>query len=412
MARLMPSDPRLLRAEARLKNRTDPVPLELKNRTDDMTVAPHLQPGNYARSNIPGTIMPDRDIVVIGASAGGVEAVSTLVAGLPASFPAAVFIVLHIAPHNRSYLPDILRKRGALPVHHARPGEPIRTGQIYIAPPDYHLLLRPGHVELSQAARENHHRPAIDVLFRSAARAYGPRVIGLVLTGWLNDGTAGLLAIRHAGGVAVIQDPFEAEAAAMPASAREIAGADHVVKLAAMPALLKDLVTSGVRRGVGEAAMPDPIEKMPERVARDMNDQERGLRQGQVSVFTCPECGGNMWQVDDPEVTRFRCHTGHAYYGVDLLGEQSEALEAALWTAVRIFKEKRVLAEQMALQARQRGNSERAERFQDEARLANKYGDLIQHSILQAPLAELPNGPNGPPSRKQEESTAEADQSP
>ena len=142
--------------------------------------------------------------------------------------------------------------------------------------------------------------------------------------------------------------------------------------------------------------MPDPIENMPETVSRDMTDQERGLRQGQVSMFTCPDCGDNMWQVDDATVTRFRCHTGHAYYGVDLLGQQSEALEAALWTAVRNFKEKTGLAEQLAVQSRQRGNADAAERFQDEARLANKYGNLIQNCILQAPLSELPGGGNGP----------------
>jgi two-component system, chemotaxis family, protein-glutamate methylesterase/glutaminase len=340
-----------------------------------------------------GEAMPNRDIVVIGGSAGGVQAISALVAALPVPFPAAVFVVLHMSPSNRSYLAEILRVQTSLPVHQARNGEPIQPGNIYVCPPDYHLLLRPGHVELSHGARENHHRPAVDVLFRSAARAYGTRVIGVVLTGWLNDGTAGLLAIRHGGGVAVIQDPSEAEAAAMPAAAHEIAGADHVVKLAAMPSLLVDLATSRASRRMGEAAMPDPIEKLPEKVSEDMKEQELGARRGHVSLFTCPECGGSMWQVDDPELTRFRCHTGHAYYGVDLLGEQSEALEAALWTAVRIFKEKMVLAEQLALQARQRNNFEAADRFQEDARLARKYGDLIQNYVLQAPLSE-PNGSN------------------
>jgi two-component system chemotaxis response regulator CheB len=326
--------------------------------------------------------MRTRDIVVLGASAGGVEALSRLVGGLPPGLPAALFVVCHIPPAAPSKLPEILSRRGPLHASHARNGEPVRPGHIYVAPPDYHMQLAPGFVKLVRGPRENRTRPAIDPLFRSAARAYGQRVVGVVLSGALCDGSAGLLAIRNAGGVAVIQDPDEAAMAAMPRSAQEVAGADHVLPVAEIAALLADLARSPVPKGA--PSMTDPLENMPEVVQRDMAAQENGARRGQLTVFTCPECGGSLWQVDETELTRFRCHTGHAYYAETLLAEQSEALEAALWTAVRTFKERTILARQLAAQERQRNNSAAAEKFEEAARLAERYGELIVHNLLRA----------------------------
>jgi two-component system chemotaxis response regulator CheB len=207
---------------------------------------------------------------------------------------------------------------------------------------------------LSRGARENNHRPAIDPLFRSAARHYGPRVVGVILTGFLNDGTAGLMAIRADGGVAIAQDPDDALVAAMPQSAAKIAGVDYVVPAAKVGALLVNLAREPVPREVGDQPM-DPIERMPEVVDRDMDQQARNERRGKVSTFTCPECGGALWQVDDAGLIQFRCHVGHSYQGETLLTEQSEALEAALWTAVRTFREKSVLARQLAARERERG---------------------------------------------------------
>src|SRR5262249_4152857 len=186
--------------------------------------------------------MPTRDIIVVGAWAGGVEALSRLVAGLPANLPAAVFIVLHIPAGAPSLLADILTRDGLLPAAQAKHGETIRPGRIYVAPPDFHMLLRPGHIELTRGPRENHVRPAIDPLFRSVARAYGQRVVGVVLTGHLYDGTAGLMAIRGAGGVAVVQDPADALVGTMPQTARNFAGADYVLPLADISRTLVALV--------------------------------------------------------------------------------------------------------------------------------------------------------------------------
>jgi two-component system chemotaxis response regulator CheB len=324
--------------------------------------------------------MPHRDILVIGGSAGGVEALSRLVQTLPANLAAAVFVVIHIPAYTISILPEILSRHGRLKALHPRDGEPIEKGQIYVAPPDFHMLLRPGQIHLVRGPRENHCRPAIDPLFRSAARFYGRRVIGVVLTGQLYDGTAGLMAIRNAGGLAVVQDPADAPAGVMPQTALTIAGADHVLPLAQIGPTLAALVHDSPNGGNGP--MAEPEEKTAEHVSRDMAAQVNGERVGELAVMTCPECGGALWQIDDDKLVRFRCHIGHAYYAENLLAEQAEALEAALWTAVRIFKEKAVLAGQLASQAQAKGEAGIAERYADQAKLSERYSELIQQYIL------------------------------
>ena len=193
--------------------------------------------------------MAGRDIIVVGASTGGVEALSTLVAGLPEDFPAAVFSVIHFPPQARSVLPRILSKAGLLPAKHAVDGEPIRSGQIFVARPDYHLMLEWERVRVVHGPRENRCRPAVDPLFRSAARAYGPRVIGVVLTGALDDGTAGLLAVKSQGGVAVVQDPEDALVPGMPSSALRYVDVDHCLPLSEIPALLSKVVREQVEEG-------------------------------------------------------------------------------------------------------------------------------------------------------------------
>jgi two-component system chemotaxis response regulator CheB len=313
--------------------------------------------------------MTRRDIIVLGASLGGVEALKELVHGLPPGLPAALFVVCHIGPQEPSHLAEILSRSGPLLAVQARDGEPMRHGQITVAPPDHHLILTTQGMRLTRGPRENRHRPAIDPLFRSAARSFGKRVIGVILTGIQADGSAGLLAIRAAGGLAIVQDPAGAFAPGMPKAARDVAGSDHVVPLAGIAPLLTRLVqqTSSLDGGKN---MIDPLEQLPQRVELHMNEQQDGERGGELTMFVCPECGGSMWQVPDKELVSFRCHTGHVYYGDVLLAEQSDALEAALWSAIRIFKEKMILARQLASLERQRGNADRAQRYDEEARVA------------------------------------------
>lgn len=350
--------------------------------------------------------MPGRDIIVVGASAGGVETLAEVVRGLPPGFPTSLFVVCHFPPGMRSILPDILSQAGQLLAAHARDGEPFHPGHIYVAPPDHHLLLGPdGRVRVTRGPRENLHRPAIDPLFRTAARYYGPRVVGVVLSGALSDGTAGLLAIRTAGGLAVVQDPRTARVAAMPQSATRIAGADYIVPAADLAGLLVNLATPPNPETPGVPPMNpqnpnpvDPIDGMPEVVNHDFEEQARNGRRGQVSTFTCPECGGSLWQADETGIVRFRCHVGHAFNGETLLAEQSETLEAALWTAVRTFREKAVLARQLAAAERERGNEQTAARFDEQGTQAGEYADLIiKHVLAGTGGSDLPPARNGTP---------------
>jgi two-component system chemotaxis response regulator CheB len=320
------------------------------------------------------------------------------VSGLPPAFPASLFVVCHFPPGGRSILPDILSRSGPLLASHAEDGEPFHPGHVYIAPPDRHLVLRPDETTgLTRQTRENHSRPAIDPLFRSAARHYGTRVIGVILTGFLTDGTAGLMAVRAAGGVAVVQSPKDALIAAMPQSATEIAGADYVVPVSDIAALLVKLTARLAPLDRGDRAV-DPIEKMPEVVDQTMTAQARNERRGEVSTYTCPECGGSLWQVDDSGLIRFRCHVGHAYNGEALLAEQTEALEAALWSSVRTFREKAVLGRQLAVAEREKGNELTATRFEEQADQAARYGRLIVEHVLHA----VPNGDSGPDTQVQD----------
>ncbi len=344
--------------------------------------------------------MAGRDIIVMGASTGGVDVLAEVVRGLPPGFPASIFVVCHFPATARSVLPQILSRAGRLLATHAADDQPFYPGQIYVAPPDRHLVLAPGgRMRLTRGPRENHHRPAIDPLFRSAARHYGPRTIGVVLTGALSDGTAGLLAIRDAGGLAVVQDPRDAPVAAMPVNATLIAGTDYTAPASGLAALLVDLVKRPAP-AEGGAAMPDPMEQLPEHISRDMRRQVSNGRRGEVSLYACPECGGNLWQVDEQELVRFRCHVGHVYSGEVLLAEQAEALEAALWTAVRIFKEKCLLSRQLAARAQLSNDAAAATRFEEQAQLDERYAAMIEKYLLTnggpapADVADVP--PAGP----------------
>lgn len=202
--------------------------------------------------------MAERNIIVIGCSVGGVEALQRLVSGLPEHFHAAIFVVLHLAPQSTSVLPDILMRAGSLPAFHPKDGDTIRPGRIYVAPPDYHLVIENGKVRVSHGPRENRHRPAVDPLFRSAARSYGPRVIGVVLTGSLDDGTAGILAIKKRGGIAIVQEPAEAFCGDMPRSAMDAAPVDYVAPIDRIPELLQQLVAVQVaENGKREVNAPE-----------------------------------------------------------------------------------------------------------------------------------------------------------
>ncbi|HMF77167.1 MAG TPA: chemotaxis protein CheB [Bryobacteraceae bacterium] len=271
--------------------------------------------------------MPKQDIIVVGASAGGVDALKVLAAGLPAGLEAAVFVALHIGNgiNGKSFLPDILSKAGPLPAVRAKDGEKIRKGTIYVAPPDYHLLLKPERLHLSHGPKENRTRPAINPLFRSAAFAYAGRVTGVILTGMLDDGVAGLAEIKRQGGVAVVQDPDTAFCSSMPDNALQRVEVDYVAPLPKIAALVSDLANK--ERRVIER--DEPMERTP-------------------SDLTCPECGGPLWEERQGKIVEFRCRVGHVYTPVDMEQEHHDVVERSLWSAVVALEEAADIAEKLA----------------------------------------------------------------
>jgi two-component system chemotaxis response regulator CheB len=314
------------------------------------------------------------DIVVIGASAGGVQALSEVVAKLPEDLPAAVFAVLHVGT-GKSALPEILTRAGKLPAGHPVHGEPIRRGRIYVAPPDAHLQIADGHLALERGAKENGHRPALDVLFRSAAQTYGPRVVGVVLSGNLDDGTAGLLEIKRLGGIAVVQDPAEADYPGMPQNAAENVPVDHVVPLAEMGPLLLRLTH--------EPAAAGP---QAEKAANGELLDESGEDFGTPSGFTCPDCGGGLWEWQEAGLTRYRCRTGHAYSPESLAADQHGCVDSALWTALRVLQENVDLSRRMALRMRERGLATAEQRYLDRVAEAQRNAATIRAILHGRPV--------------------------
>ena len=335
--------------------------------------------------------MAGHDIIVVGASAGGVEALSRVVADLPEDLPASVFIVLHIPPMPTSALPTILGRRARLPVAHAIEGEAIKTGRIYVAPPDRHLLVLPGRVRVAPGPRENGHRPAVDPLFRSAAVAYGSRVVAVVLSGSLDDGTAGLRAVKGRGGMAVVQDPEEALYRGMPLHAVEGDHPDLILPVAEIGKALAKLAESPAhhQQGGGDA-VSDEIEAELEWAHPDLASEENEAPFGRPSGFTCPECHGVLWDLDDGELVRFRCRVGHGFSSESLVDVQSHDVEGALWTAYRALEERAALCRKLAGRATEREHRHSARHFERQAADAEHRAQLLRgllHSSTRAPGA-------------------------
>jgi two-component system, chemotaxis family, protein-glutamate methylesterase/glutaminase len=325
----------------------------------------------------PDPEVPGRDIIVIGASAGGVQALCTVIEDLPADLPAAVFVVLHVAPDGYSALPAILSRSGRLPASHPADGEVIRPGRIYVAPPDRHLAIRNSHVHLSRNASENGHRPAVDVLFRTAARWYGPRVAGVVLTGNLDDGTAGLSAIKKCGGVAVVQDPGGADYPGMPTSAIANVDVDHVIPLAGIGALLDSLL---YEPRPADGGICDEVEKEPDAMGISEDPEAKG---SEPSGLTCPECGGALFEKPGERPLHFRCRTGHAYSPESLLSKQFHTLEGSLWAALRALEENAVLSRRLERRARDHGNLYSSARYEKRAAEAEKHAEVLRKILVE-----------------------------
>lgn len=303
--------------------------------------------------------MPKHDIIVIGGSAGGVEALRKLVSQLPEGLPAAVFVVVHLSPRMRSFLAPILSQAGGLPTLEAQDGLLIQHGQIYVAAPDFHLILQNGHIHSSQGPTEQRRRPAINVTFRSAAMAYGDRVTGVILSGELDDGVAGLWEIKRRGGIAIVQNPEEALYPSMPLSALREIPVDYTVRLAELGPLLCRLAN-----GQGEGKRTSP---------------EKGVMEPTLTDLTCPECRGTIWEVPHGNGSEYRCRVGHTYSPKAMLAEHYSTQEKALYSAMVALEEGASLAKRLT----DKFDPELRERLHEEVRDREAEAEMLRKLLAE-----------------------------
>jgi two-component system chemotaxis response regulator CheB len=326
-----------------------------------------------------------RDIIVIGASAGGLEAIKTILSAVPKDLDAAIFVVLHTANHSGSLLPAVLGRASKLPVSHPIDWERFEPGRVYIAPPGNHMLVEDGVLRILPGPRENLHCPAIDPLFRSAAVAYGPRVTGVILTGMLDDGTSGLMVVAANGGETIVEDPKTALFSSMPASALEHVPSSHVAPLSELPATLLDVIsrplgpeTHFTRKASFEAQKETRIAELD--MAEISKDDDRP---GQPSPFACPDCGGVLWETDEDNFLRFRCRVGHAFTARYLGAEQRQAIETALWEALRALEESASLYRRMAHRAEASKQHLTASTYGERAANTESNSRVLREFLLQ-----------------------------
>jgi two-component system chemotaxis response regulator CheB len=328
--------------------------------------------------------MQTRDIIVIGASAGGFDAIKELIAMIPNNLKASIFIVWHMSPTITGVLPQVLNRLQSLYAAHAVNMEPITPGRIYVAPPDKHLILEKDRVRVTRGPKENGFRPAIDPLFRSAAYSLGPRVIGIVLSGALDDGSAGLWNIKQYGGIAIVQDPQEAIVPAMPENAIRAVAVDHIVPVEGMPALLDKLTSEEIP---GSSVPNDPeIQKRTEmeiRIAvQDEAIEEEIMLFGELTPYTCPECHGVLSALREGNRIRYRCHTGHAFSADSLLAIISKDIEQSLWNTIRSMEESIILLNHMGDHFAEANEPQIAAQYFKKANEATRRNKLVRQAVL------------------------------
>jgi len=326
--------------------------------------------------------MAPRNIIVIGASAGGFDALKRLVHDLPADLQASIFIVWHMAPDVTGILPQVLARHGSLPAQNAEDFESINLKQIYVAPPDRHLIIENSHVRITRGPKENRFRPAVDPLFRSAAYTYGTRGIGVILSGALDDGTSGLWTVKDHGGIAIVQDPLDAEIPSMPRNAMREVEVDYVVPVSEMAELL-------VRLTLDEAAETSEVSmeanKQTEfeiRTAAEARTTHDVMKFGELTPFTCPECHGVLFQMKDAARPRFRCHTGHAFSSDSLLASVTENIEESLWNAIRCIEESVMLLNHLGHHFNKNNQPALAELYFKKALEAVERGKIVRQAVF------------------------------
>jgi len=328
-------------------------------------------------------------MVVVGTSAGGLTALQELLRGIPDDINAAIFIVQHTSPEGPGLLPEILRVRSSLRVAHALNQEPIRRGRVYVAPPNRHMVLAEKQVWITAGPRENHSRPAIDPLFRSAALHYGSRVIGIILSGTLDDGTAGLWAVKDSGGVAIVQHPDEAEFAQMPLNALTHVRVDYCLRIAEIGPFIARIASESRPEG-GESAVAQDLELETRIANEEVVSKREMLEISDPTVFTCPECHGALLQLKRSGILRFRCHTGHAFSVQTLLSQLTTDVENNLWTAIRSMEESVLLLDHVAKHMTKDGqNAQLAAYFAQTARSTERHAMTVRQVVLKSEPLEF-----------------------
>ncbi|GGB94573.1 chemotaxis protein CheB [Dyadobacter sediminis] len=328
--------------------------------------------------------MQRRDIIVIGASSGGVMALKELVSNLPADFKGSVFIVLHIPAYSESRLPWILEKASKLQAVHPKDGDQIEPGKIYVAVNDHHLIVEEGKVRVKRGPKENRFRPSIDALFRSAAYVYGSRVIGIILSGVLNDGVSGLWTIQQQGGMAIVQDPDDAEQPQLPENTLEYVHADYTISALDMGPIISALVTEPAPERNKFTSQQLKLLELEVIIATKGNAFEMGIMDmGEFTPFTCPQCHGALVRLVENKFIRFRCHTGHAYTASSLLAELSEVVENKLWQTMRGLEEMDMLLSSIADQYKELGNVQASNLFRSKADESGKRAQLIHDLVFE-----------------------------
>lgn len=322
-----------------------------------------------------------RNIIVIGASAGGIDALRMLFSALPADASASYFVVLHLSPHHSSQLDRILQVMTAMPVMFATDGQRIMPDTVYVAAPDRHLMIEHECIRITRGPKESRARPAIDVLFRSAALSFGRRVVGVVLSGSLDDGTAGLWQIKDRDGLAFVQDPDEAPYRSMPDSAIEHVDVDYVGRIEDLALQIAQAVAAELPRL--PAAEPKPGLQLENAIARGERDMHAGVMDlGKPSKYTCPECGGVLAQIEEGRVVRFRCHTGHAYSFRSLLAEVNGTVDGTLWATIRAIEERILILQHLAALAGQAGRHDEAARLLGKAEESEERCKPLRELVL------------------------------
>lgn len=322
-------------------------------------------------------------IVVVGASAGGVESLSAFSSSLPPDLDAAILVVMHVSPNYVSKLPEILSRHGALPALHPEDGEKIRPGLIYVAPPDHHLLIENDCVIVARGPKENRNRPSIDALFRSAAYHYRERAIGIVLSGALDDGTSGLWNIKRMGGIAITQEPSECVVDSMPASAMQQVDIDFTLSASAMGQLLDRLIREDAEMRPHGSEKVHHAMGLEVSIAVEGDAFEKGIMDvGTLSPFACPECHGVLVEIKEGKRSRFRCHTGHAYSSSALVSEMTEAVDKSYWKAMRGLEEAAMLLEKAGRELQDERQAAAAEAFRQQAKFAREQAIKLRDTLL------------------------------